>query len=159
MTMGFRPAPGGAAISLDPDEAAVLRSMAAMLLGLIEEPRADDEFARIVGIGSETEPPKDPVLARLLPDAYTGDAEAAGEFRRYTEDDLAWIGIVTCLRDAGLGIDDLRRFTALLESENGHADRVAFLGQIRSELQERLRSTRAALSVLDDKIAYYGRNA
>ncbi|GAB3208321.1 DUF2017 domain-containing protein [Marinactinospora thermotolerans] len=88
MTMGFRPAPGGAAISLDPDEAAVLRSMAAMLLGLIEEPRADDEFARIVGIGSETEPPKDPVLARLLPDAYTGDAEAAGEFRRYTEDDL-----------------------------------------------------------------------
>jgi DNA-binding transcriptional MerR regulator len=82
-----------------------------------------------------------------------------GGRRRYTEDDLAWIGIVTCLRDAGLGIDDLRRFTALLETENGHADRVAFLGQIRSELQERLRSTRAALSVLDDKIAYYGRGA
>jgi len=35
-----------------------------------------------------------------------------GGRRRYTEDDVAWIGIVTCLRDAGLGIDDLRRFTA-----------------------------------------------
>ena len=71
---------------------------------------------------------------------------------------MAWIGIVTCLRDAGLGIDDLRRFTALLAVENGHADRVAFLRRIREELQERLRSTRAALSVLDDKIDYYGRH-
>jgi len=81
-----------------------------------------------------------------------------GGRRRYTEDDVAWIGIVTCLRDAGLGIDDLRRFTALLAAENGHADRVAFLRRIREELQERLRSTRAALSVLDDKIDYYGRH-
>ncbi len=29
--------------------------------------------------------PEDPVLARLLPDAYSDDPEAAGEFRRYTE--------------------------------------------------------------------------
>ena len=33
-------------------------------------------------------PPEDPVLARLLPDAYRDDPEAAGEFRRYTEQDL-----------------------------------------------------------------------
>ena len=29
--------------------------------------------------------PDDPVLARLFPDAYEDDGEAAGEFRRYTE--------------------------------------------------------------------------
>ena len=29
--------------------------------------------------------PDDPILARLLPDAYADDAEASGEFRRYTE--------------------------------------------------------------------------
>jgi hypothetical protein len=33
-------------------------------------------------------PPEDPVLARLLPDAYGDDPEAAGEFRRYTEPGL-----------------------------------------------------------------------
>jgi hypothetical protein len=33
-------------------------------------------------------PPDDPVLARLLPDAYRDDPEAAGEFRRYTEQGL-----------------------------------------------------------------------
>ena len=33
--------------------------------------------------------PGDPVLTRLLPDAYRGDADAASEFRRFTEDSLA----------------------------------------------------------------------
>ncbi len=33
-------------------------------------------------------PPADPVLARLLPDGYRDDPEAAGEFRRYTEPGL-----------------------------------------------------------------------
>ena len=34
------------------------------------------------------ETPEDPVLARLLPDAYQDDPEAAGEFRKYTESSL-----------------------------------------------------------------------
>lgn len=75
--------------------------------------------------------------------------------RRYTEDDVAWIGLVTCLRDAGLGIADLRRFTELLRGEAGGGDRVTFLRRRREELQERLRRTEAALGVLDDKIAHY----
>jgi hypothetical protein len=32
--------------------------------------------------------PQDPVLARLLPDAYPDDEEAASEFRKYTEPSL-----------------------------------------------------------------------
>ncbi|WP_051142597.1 DUF2017 domain-containing protein [Gryllotalpicola ginsengisoli] len=32
--------------------------------------------------------PRDPALERLLPDAYREDADAAAEFRRFTEDDL-----------------------------------------------------------------------
>ena len=33
--------------------------------------------------------PGDPALTRLLPDAYRGDADAAAEFRRFTEESLA----------------------------------------------------------------------
>jgi len=76
--------------------------------------------------------------------------------RRYTEDDVAWIGIVHCLRDAGLGISDLRRFTQLLRNDAGPQDRVASLTRRREELQERLRQTQAALNALDDKINHYG---
>ncbi len=80
---------------------------------------------------------------------------SAGGRRRYDDNDLAWIGIVTCLRDAGLGIADLRRFTELLRTENPGQDRVAFLRRRKEELQDRLQQTQAALTVLDEKITYY----
>jgi hypothetical protein len=47
-----------------------------------------DELAAAIGASGPTSPPADPVLARLLPDGYRDDPEAAGEFRRYTEQGL-----------------------------------------------------------------------
>jgi DNA-binding transcriptional MerR regulator len=84
-----------------------------------------------------------------------GPIERRSGRRRYSEDDVAWIGIVTCLRDAGLGIADLRRFTELLRSEAGSDDLVAFLTRRREELRDRVRRTQAALDVIEGKIAYY----
>jgi hypothetical protein len=46
---------------------------------------AQDELAAQLGLTDNAELPADPILARLLPDAYSDDPEAAGEFRRYTE--------------------------------------------------------------------------
>ncbi len=78
-----------------------------------------------------------------------------GGHRVYGEDDLFWIGLVTCLRDAGLGIADLREFTSLLRGEADATDRVAFLRRHRVELERRADSIAAAIRVLDDKIGYY----
>ena len=47
-----------------------------------------DDLARLLGQAGPATRPDDPVLARLLPDAYTGDSEAAGDFRRFTEQEL-----------------------------------------------------------------------
>ncbi len=41
-----------------------------------------------LGLTEDAGLPDDPALARLLPDAYRDDADAASEFRRYTEKDL-----------------------------------------------------------------------
>ena len=72
------------------DEAPVLRGLLEQLAELVApaEPLDDDPLAAMVGIGSQTGAPEDPVLARLFPDAYPDDAEAAAEFRRYTESGL-----------------------------------------------------------------------
>ena len=43
-----------------------------------------DPLLAVVGISSNDSLPEDPVLARLLPDAYKDERDAA-EFRRYTE--------------------------------------------------------------------------
>jgi len=67
------------------------------------------------------------------------DRDASGP-RRNGDNDVSRIGVVTCLRDAGLGIADLRRFTRLLrsptlQSADGEAgERVEFLTGRRDEL-------------------------
>lgn len=45
-------------------------------------------WAREFADDTPVEAPQDPVIARLLPDAYPNDAEASAEFRRFTDRDL-----------------------------------------------------------------------
>ncbi|NSL42927.1 MULTISPECIES: MerR family transcriptional regulator [Streptomyces] len=79
----------------------------------------------------------------------------AGGRRQYTEDDVFWIGLVTCLREAGLGIADLREFVVILRGEHSPQDRVAFLRERRAALRQRAAALHRAMEVLDEKIAYY----
>ncbi|MFC9467845.1 MULTISPECIES: MerR family transcriptional regulator [Streptomyces] len=80
---------------------------------------------------------------------------STGGHREYTEDDVFWIGLVTCFREAGLGIADLREFVAVLRAEHTAQERVAFLHERRAALEERVAALRKAMRVLDEKIAYY----
>jgi hypothetical protein len=82
---------GALTADVDAVEADVLTAVVSDLLGLLGEQEDDDAdpLAALVGLSSgPVEPPTDPALARLLPDAYGDDADAASEFRRYTEGDL-----------------------------------------------------------------------
>lgn len=64
------------------------------LLGPAEDTSDADPLAIELGLAGlgvgpeEVATPEDPALARLFPDAYRDDEEAATEFRRYTEGDL-----------------------------------------------------------------------
>lgn len=94
-------------------EADLLRSLAAQLVELLRNEAAvprdsSDPFEAMMDFsGPETEP-EDPVLKRLFPTAYPGDAESSAEFRRFTEGTLrdgkanAAIAIIDALEEAGL---------------------------------------------------------
>jgi hypothetical protein len=75
----------GVVVRLEPEEAALVRALMEQLVSLLgDDPGEGGELASM-GIAENAVKPDDPVLARLFPDAYRDDGEAAGEFRRYTE--------------------------------------------------------------------------
>jgi hypothetical protein len=83
---------GGVTISMGQVEHQVLQHVLGEMLQLVSVESGgdaeDDPLARAVGIGTATEAPEDPALARLFPDGYTDDPEASADFRRYTEPGL-----------------------------------------------------------------------
>ncbi len=90
---GFRPAlTGGVTARFGAGQASIVRSLVGQIIELVtaeEAPErsapAPDDLAAQLGLSDNAELPADPILARLLPDAYADDPDAAAEFRRYTE--------------------------------------------------------------------------
>lgn len=100
----FRPTRhGGVSVRLSAGEAQLLRTLVVPVMDLLTDDRdrretsgtgispdeaaVFDELERLFD-DSAPQVPDDPVLARLLPDAYRDDPKAAGEFRKYTESSL-----------------------------------------------------------------------
>ncbi|GAA3809636.1 DUF2017 domain-containing protein [Nocardioides panacisoli] len=94
-------------------EADLLRSLAAQLIELLHNESAVaktavDPFEALLDFSGPTTEPDDPVLARLFPNAYREDADASGEFRRFTEGTLrdgkarAAGTVIDVLEEAGL---------------------------------------------------------
>ncbi len=77
----------------------------------VSESDPDPLFAQ-VGMTGPIMAPDDPVLKRLLPDAYRDDADDAAEFRRYTEQSLSSAkvanaeALISSLIDGGLSFDE-----------------------------------------------------
>jgi hypothetical protein len=89
---------GDLSVALSNDELHILINLVEQLLELLGERnfthhyQSDDPFAQLMAasignLESRIEQPEDPVLRRLLPDAYA-DPESAAEFRKYTESSL-----------------------------------------------------------------------
>jgi hypothetical protein len=94
-------------------EADLLRSLASQLVELLRNeaavPRGGaDPLEDLLDFSGPTSEPEDPVLARLFHTAYPNDAEAAAEFRRFTEGSLrdgkaaGAIAVIDSLEEAGL---------------------------------------------------------
>ena len=108
---GFRRSAGGATARFAAAQAAIIRSLVSQVSELVggegmpqapagtadpaaagtADPAAADDQAALRAMAAQfsvaeaAELPDDPILARLLPDAYADDVKASGEFRRYTE--------------------------------------------------------------------------
>jgi hypothetical protein len=105
---------GGLLATFEPGEAHVIASLTSQVVELLRDRNGEsasdpDPWAGELGLsGGPSLPPDDPVLRRLLPDAYRDDSGEAAEFRRFTERSLTSAKVANAetvlatLKDAGL---------------------------------------------------------
>lgn len=82
---------GRATAVMEQGEARLLAGLVAQVAELLSEGTrsaegtGDDPLEEMLNFDGPVHAPEDPVLQRLLPDAYRDDEAAAADFRRYTE--------------------------------------------------------------------------
>lgn len=84
------------------------------------------------------------------------DRTAAGR-RRFSEDDIGWLGMLRCLRETGMPIADMLRFSELARDGDDETipDRIALLEAHDRYVEERMVTLRAQQRHIQDKIRYY----
>ncbi len=151
---------GGVVAVFEPDEAHVLANLAGQVVELLRDRNGasesdPDPLALQLGMGGPSLPPEDPVLRRLLPDAYGDDAEESAEFRRFTERSLTSAKVENAERliaslEAG-GLDHEEEMDTVVEVELDPADVQAWL---RSLTDIRLSiAVRLGIDSEDDQLA------
>jgi len=83
------------------------------------------------------------------------DRSATGH-RRYSERDLTWIQLITCLRGTGMPIRDVRRYAELVRQGEGNEQaRLDLLRAHRARVLAQLAEVQEHLGAIDRKIGIY----
>ena len=82
-------------------------------------------------------------------------ARTAGGQRIFDDDDIAWLGILRCLRDTGMPIARMREFAELTRDEGTIAERIALLEEHDRDVEERIATLQRQREHIRGKIAYY----
>jgi len=81
---------------------------------------------------------------------------AASSHRRYTEEEIRWIVLLTRLRSTGMPIRGMRDYAALVRAGDGNeAERLALLGAHRRAVRAQLRAMERNLDAIEHKIELY----
>ena len=87
----------------------------------------------------------------LLP----GVSRTAGGRRSYSQSDLDWLGLVRCLRDTGMPIADLKRYTELCADDSTMEERLDLLERHGDEVQASIDALLRQQEQLRAKIGWY----
>lgn len=82
------------------------------------------------------------------------ERSASGQ-RRYTEEDVRWLGTLVMLRRTGMPIRDVRRFVDLYRVDGSESARMAILEAHREHVLEQLSEVQTHLAAINRKIEIY----
>jgi DNA-binding transcriptional MerR regulator len=84
-----------------------------------------------------------------------GIARTATGQRVFDDDDIGWLGILSCLRGTGMPIARMRRYAELSRVESTVAERRELLEQHDAQIGRRIDELVAQRARIQDKIRYY----
>lgn len=81
---------------------------------------------------------------------------AANGHRRYSEEDLAWIEFVKCLRSTGMPISDVQRYVELQQQgDTTFAERLEIMESHRRALKAKIEQLSGFLQKIESKVEGY----
>ena len=80
----------------------------------------------------------------------------ASGHRRYSADDVLWVGVLRCLRATGMSIEQLRGYCDLGEQgDHTQPERLALLLGHKAKVEQQITELQASLQLIDHKIDFY----
>ncbi|MDP4502905.1 MerR family transcriptional regulator [Nonomuraea sp. NBC_00507] len=80
---------------------------------------------------------------------------ASGQ-RRFTQDDIGWLGMLRCLRDTGMPIATMLRFAELVRAgDHTIPDRIKLLEEHDGHVQAQIANLAERQRYIHNKISYY----
>lgn len=86
----------------------------------------------------------------------TDIGRSAGGFRQYSEEDLEWLGLICCLKNTGMSLQEIARFVHLTQQgDDTLKDRVALLREHRDNMIARMADMQRNLDKVTRKLNFF----
>ena len=86
----------------------------------------------------------------------TGVARSTGGFRQYSDEDMEWLGLVCCLKNTGMPLQEIARFVRLAhEGDCTLEERVELLKDHREKLIARMDEMQKYLDKITWKVNFF----
>lgn len=81
---------------------------------------------------------------------------ASSGHRRFTDDDIGWLGTLSCLRNTGMPIAEMRRFAELCrEGDHTMGERIELLEKHDARVSEEIAGMRDRQAYIRNKVKWY----
>ena len=86
----------------------------------------------------------------------TGVERTQGGFRQYSDEDLEWLGLICCLKNTGMPLQEIARFVRMAhEGDATLKDRVELLKDHREKIVDRMAEMQRYLDKITWKVNFF----
>ena len=86
----------------------------------------------------------------------TNVSRSSGGFRQYSDEDLEWLGLICCLKNTGMPLQEIARFVQLAHQGNSTLrERVGLLEDHREKLISRMEEMQRYLDKITWKVDFF----